>query len=414
MLPQRVIVVYDFGSVNGGAAQVAIASALELCRRGLQVDYFCAVGPVDPRLVQAGAAVTCLQQFDILSNPSRMRAALTGLWNTSAARSLAALLASADPASTLVHVHGWTKALSASVFRVARQMGFRVVVTLHEYFTACPTGGFFDHAIGAVCERRAMGVACLAANCDPRSRAQKLWRVARQGLASALTDVHGGLSDVIYISAFSRALLAPYYLPATRWHFVPNPVEAVQRPRVLAEANKTFLFIGRLSPEKGCDLFCAAAAAARVEAMVVGDGPQRAALQAAWPQVSMAGWLDSAAVQARLRDARALVLPSLWYETQGLVVYEALACGVPVLVADRTAASDAVREGVNGLLFKQGDQASLASAMRRLVDDGLVRSMSEQAYGAFWDAPPTLQAHGDALIEAYKAVMERQQPGDKV
>lgn len=413
MQAQRVIVVYDFGSVNGGAAQVAISSVLELCRRGLQVDYFCAVGPVDPRLAQAGAAVICLDQFDILSNPSRLRAAVTGLWNTEAARGFAALLATVDPRSTVVHVHGWTKALSASVFRVAQQMGFRVVVTLHEYFTACPTGGFFDHATGAVCERRAMGVACLAANCDPRSRAQKLWRVARQGLTSALTDVNGGLSDVIYISAFSRALLAPYYGPATRWHFVPNPVEAVQRARVPAEDNKTFLFIGRLSPEKGCALFCAAAAAAGIDALVVGDGPQREGLQVAWPQVGMAGWLDAAGVQARLRQARALVLPSLWYETQGLVVYEALACGVPVLVADRTAARDAVMDGANGLLFKQGDQDSLVSAMQQLADDGQVRAMSEQAYRAFWDAPPTLTAHGDALVDAYNAVMEGQVLGGK-
>lgn len=406
MLPERVIVVYDFGSVNGGAAQVAISSALELRRRGMRVDYFCAVGPVDPRLGQEGAAVSCLDQFDILSNPNQMRAALSGMWNTYAADAFAALLSTADRRSTLVHVHGWTKALSASIFSVAKRMGFRVVVTLHEYFTACPTGGFFDHALGTVCNRRPMSVDCVTSNCDARSYGQKVWRVARQAVATAFSDVHGSLTDVIYISAFSRELLAPYHQAATRWHFVPNPVEADQGGRVRVEKNQPMLFIGRLSPEKGCDLFCAAAAAAGVDAVVVGDGPQSKALRAAWPSVRFTGWLDSDGVQAQLRQARALVLPSLWYETQGLVVYEALAQGVPVVVADRTAARDAVHDGCNGLLFEQGGVASLTCAIQRLKDDSVVQAMSEQAYVRYWANPPTLQAHGDALLAAYGAVMQ--------
>lgn len=406
MQPQRVIVVYDFGSVNGGAAQVAIASALELRSRGMQVDYFCAVAPVDARLGAAGVAVTCLDQADILSNPSRWRAAVSGIWNITAADALAKLLASADPRSTVVHVHGWTKALSASIFSVAQRLRFKVVVTLHEYFTACPAGGFFDHATGTVCERRAMGIDCLTSNCDSRSHAQKLWRVARQGVAAAFTNVHGGLTDVIYISDFSRELLQPYHSPSTRWHFVPNPVEAVPGPRVASERNSSLLFIGRLSPEKGCDLFCAAATDAGMDAVVVGDGPQLPALQAAWPMIEFTGWLDASAVQARLGAARALVLPSLWYETQGLVVYEAIARGVPVVVADRTAARDAVAHGVTGLLFKQADRRSLLDALRQLVDNSTVQAMSEHAHAGYWGAPPTLQAHGDALVIAYKALMD--------
>lgn len=407
MLPERVILVYDFGSVNGGAAQVAISSTLELRRRGIQVDYFCAVAPVDARLVEAGVAVTCLHQFDILSNPSRMRAAVSGLWNTPAADAFATLLSTADPSSTLVHVHGWTKALSASIFSVAKRLGFKVVVTLHEYFTACPTGGFFDHALGTVCNRRPMGVDCVLSNCDARSYGQKVWRVARQAVATALTDVHGSLTDVIYISAFSRELLAPYHQASTRWYFVPNPVEADPGARVRAEKNQSMLFIGRLSPEKGCDLFCAAAAAAGSDAVVVGDGPQMAALRAAWPSVHFTGWLDAAGVQAELRKARALVLPSLWYETQGLVVYEALAQGVPVVVADRTAARDAVHDGCNGLLFAQGEVGSLTCALQSLREDSVVQALSEQAHASYWANPPTLQAHCDELLVAYGAVMQR-------
>lgn len=405
MTPERVVLIYDFAAVNGGAAQVAVASAMELRRRGLQVDYFSAVGPVDPRLLAAGVNVVCLGQMDILSSTSRIQAATTGIWNRNAAHALTDLLSSADATTTIVHVHGWTKALSASIFPVIEALGFNLVVTLHEYFTACPTGGFFDHASQTICERRAMSADCVFAACDARSYPHKLWRVARQGVASALTKVHGDLSDVIYISPLSRRLLEPYFGPRTRWHAVANPIEMPERTRVPAESNRDFLFIGRLSSEKGCALFCEAASLAGVAATVVGDGPLRAELQRTWPKVKFLGWCDMLGVQAALEQARALVLSSLWYETQGLVVQEAMSFGVPALVADRTAARDAINDGVNGRLFSQGNVSSLATAMLGMSSNEFVASLSKNCFSSYWAAPPTIEAHGRELLLAYDRVM---------
>lgn len=405
MQPKRVILIYDFAAINGGAAQVAIASALELRRLGLQVDFFSAVGPIDPRLTVAGVNVVCLGQLDILNAPNRWQAVTTGIWNKNAAVALGNLLVDADASTTLVHVHGWTKALSASIFTVVDKLGFNMVVTLHEYFTACPTGGFFDHASQTICERRAMGTSCLLASCDARSYPHKLWRVARQAVASTFTKVHGNLSDVIYISPLSRRLLEPYFGQTTRWHAVSNPIEMPERNRVQAEDNHNFLFIGRLSPEKGCALFCEAAAQAGVNATVVGDGPLRAELQLAWPKVNFLGWRDAQGVQAALQDARALVLPSLWYETQGLVVQEAMAFGVPALVANRTAARDAIVDGVTGKLFLQGDISSLSAAMLDMASNELVAELSKNSHTRYWTAPPTIEAHGRELLQAYERVM---------
>lgn len=411
---RRVVVIYDYGWINGGAAQVAVASAVEMRRRGLEVTFFCAVGPVDGRLSKSNINVVCLDQFDVLGDPKRLRAAISGIWNSAAALSLSRLLMGADPASTILHIHGWTKALSASVFRVIRRLGFKVVVTLHDYFTACPNGGLFDYPGRAACSRRPMSLQCIVRDCDSRSYAHKVWRVARQGVATAVTSVHGALSDVIYVSMFSRELLQGYFGESTRWHFVPNPVEAAAGARVSAESNRNFLFIGRLSPEKGVDLFCTAAAIANVPVEVVGDGEEGNLLRSRWPAVAFTGWLDAPGVQARLSEARVLVLPSLCYETQGLVVQEALARGVPVVVADRTGARDAVRPGVNGLIFKQGDVRSLAASLRELADDDLVRRMSFNAHSGFWAEPATIASHVDRLLVVYSDVMSGEANGGRV
>ena len=62
--------------------------------------------------------------------------------------------------------------------------------------------------------------------------------------------VPGWMRDVIYISDFSRNILQPYFPGDTNWHFVRNPVRAIHQERADAASSTTFLFVGRLSPEK--------------------------------------------------------------------------------------------------------------------------------------------------------------------
>ena len=66
-------------------------------------------------------------------------------------------------------VAGWTKALSSSVFDVAFKMNFKVVLTLHDYFTACPNGGYFDYKENKICKRKPLSWKCIKCNCDSNS-----------------------------------------------------------------------------------------------------------------------------------------------------------------------------------------------------------------------------------------------------
>ena len=176
-----ILILNDFGHINGGAAQVAIADAIALAQAGHAVTYLCAVGPVAAKLPAAGVRVICLEQQEIALDSDRFGAARRGLWNFQAARALDRLLA-AYPALPIVHIHGWSKALSGSVCAAALARRAPVVVTLHDFFSACPNGGFYQYPQQRICELRAMSPSCIACNCDSRSYAQKLYRVARQAV----------------------------------------------------------------------------------------------------------------------------------------------------------------------------------------------------------------------------------------
>jgi glycosyltransferase involved in cell wall biosynthesis len=106
-----------------------------------------------------------------------------------------------------------------------------------------------------------------------------------------------------------------------------------------------------------------------------------------------------------MRQARALVFPSVWYEGQPLTVYESLAVGTPVIVSDACAGREAVEDGNNGFWFRSGDPASLARHLTALSDDAVARRMSRAAHARYWAAPLTMDRHLDRLAEVYAAVL---------
>lgn len=401
-MPLNVVVVCDYASALGGAEKVAIDSSRGLAEASLKVHYIAGLGPVDAALTHPNVTVH-LGDVQDLKHKSRADLLMSGLWSAGCARKAATVLAALPRGETIIHVHSWQRALTAAVLQACQRSGHPLVMTLHEYGTACPNQGFYDYQRHQICTRKALGPACLATHCDTRTYAHKLWRASRTALQRVAAGMPGEVRDVIYISQLSRDVLSPYFEPSTRWHAVRNPIPLTPAPRVAAEANRDFLFVGRVSTEKGAELFAAAAARAGVSAVVAGDGPQLPALRSAYPGLNFLGWLDAAGVQRAMRSARALVFPSLWYETLGMSVQEALACGVPVIVADRTAASESVVAGENGVLFSHHDVAALAARLAELAtDDATIARMSAAAYARYWSDPPTLDRHVQALQGVYR------------
>ncbi len=407
-----VIILNDFAAFNGGASVVALHSAVELARRGHRVTLFCAVGPVDPALVNLpNLEVVCLGQEEIVRDPNRLRALVRGAWNRPAARALAALLAGRDPARTIIHAHLWMKALSPAVFVPAFARGFSLVVTLHDFFVACPNGGFYVYPAQEICHRRALSLSCLKCRCDRRSHAQKLWRVGRTVLQNSVARLPERTAHFIGVSRFALDILRPYLPPTTPATIVRNPIDCPDLGPAPVAGNLPFVFVGRLVPEKGPRLFAEAARLAGVPAVFVGDGELREELARDFPEATITGWQTPAEVTAALRRARALIFPSRWYETLGLVAVEAAANGVPTIVSDGCAARETVADGERGLHFQAGNAASLAGKLRVLADDpAYAGRLGHAAYSWYWRDPWTNERHVEDLLDVYRRTLNAPEP----
>ena len=400
----HVVLVADHAAINGGQAKVAIESALGLAARGVRVSLFAAVGPVDPRLEPAGIRVVCLEQDDVTTARSKLAFAAQAIWNGAAARALARALAACDPRDTLVHVHAFAKALSPAIGPALRASGLPCLYTMHEFFLVCPTGGFYAYPEQRICHRTPMSAACMVTNCDARSYPRKVARMVRHAGLAHVAKLPELFAHVVTISDLQESVVRPLMPRGTVFHRVDNPIAVAQAPRHEGTPGD-FLFVGRISTEKGAPIFAEAARRAGARAVFVGDGPQRAELAARYPEAVMLGWRDPAGVQALMRQARALVFPSVWYEGQPLTVYEALACGTPVVVSDACAGREAVVDGETGFWFRSGDPDALAAHLRRLSEDGLAARMGRAAHDRYWSAPLSLDAHLDRLQGVYETVM---------
>jgi glycosyltransferase involved in cell wall biosynthesis len=167
--------------------------------------------------------------------------------------------------------------------------------------------------------------------------------------------------------------------------FHPDRRDPALRAQWGADAGTpVMLYVGRIAPEKNLELAVQAFRAAQrnlpaMKYVWVGDGPARAALQAAHPDFVFAGMQRGEALARHIASADLFPFPSL-SETFGNVILEALACGVPVVAYREGAAREHLRSNYNGYCIASGKAAAFVEATVRLAGNpGLIRHMGRAA-----------------------------------
>ncbi len=336
---KNVVIVNDFNYVQGGASKVAIDTAKILKEQGIKVFFFSAVNKENEKI--NGVKYISTNQQEALKEKNKIKGAINGIYNLKAKKELKKLLKTLDRDNTIIHVHGWTKALSSSVFDIAFKMRFKVVLTLHDYFTACPNGGYFNYKKNEICKFKPLSWKCIKCNCDSRNYGFKLYRLIRQFVQNKIVKLNDKLENVITISEFSEKILKTTLGKNTRVTRIYNPIDIEKNlEKVDPSKNEYYLYVGRVSKEKGVDLFCQAISELDYKGIVVGDGDERQKLETEFPNIEFTGWKNKDEVKQYMKGAKALIFPSKWYEGAPLTPLEAMQYGVPCICSNVSAAVD--------------------------------------------------------------------------
>ncbi len=261
----------------------------------------------------------------------------------------------------LIHAHNTFPLISPSLYAVAHQMKIPVVQTLHNFRLLCPqamllrNGSSCEDCIGHLpwravlhrCYRNSLPQSAITAAMIFMHRIRGTWQ----------TEV----TRYIVLNQLCRDKFVEGGLPFERMRIKPNFVRVVEKPEW--HDRHGGLFIGRLSAEKG--LHTLAAAVQRlppVQIDVYGKGPLQS-LVGETPGLCYKGFHESTVLQARLREAAYLVMPSTGVESFGLAAIEAFACGTPVIASRHGGLKEIVVQGKTGLLVPPGDAGALAQAI---------------------------------------------------
>ena len=299
------------------------------------------------------------------------------IWSAPALRELQRRVERHRPA--VVHAHNLFPLLSPAVLRSGPPP---VVVTLHNYRLLCLPATFLRD--GRTCED------CFG-KVPWRGVVHRCYRGSTAGSAAvaASLSIHRALGSFrrpaayLAVSEYVRARHVEAGFDPDRVWVKPNFVWDTE---VRSGPGGDFVYLGRLSAEKGLDRLLGLWGDVPATLRVVGDGPDRARLQeAAPPNVVFHGSVGHERVPDLLRAARALVLPTICYEGAPRTVVEAYAAGVPVVASRIGAIPCVVDDGVTGALADVGDIPGWTDALRRLLDDGESRRLGANARRAWQD-----------------------------
>jgi glycosyltransferase involved in cell wall biosynthesis len=312
----------------------------------------------------------------------RVRKAIKAVYSVEARRKVTALIDAVAP--TVCHVHNVYHHISPAILSVVRSRGIPLVMTLHDLKLACPAYSMLSH--DGVCERCRGGrlYQVLLQRCMKGSAALSALVMVESYLHRLLGSYLRNVDRFIVPSRFFLRKFEEWGYDPSRFVHVPNFIDAAALVPECAPGSR-FVYFGRLSREKGLQTLLTAARFAGVGVDIVGTGPEQDALLEHARQIGadarFLGFLSGERLHAAVRAARAVVVPSEWYENAPLSVLEASALGKPIIASGIGGLPELVIADETGWIFQAASADALAGVLRAVRDlsDTQVAAFGERA-----------------------------------
>lgn len=291
---------------------------------------------------------------------------LCSIWNVNAAHKVKRHIRQFKP--DVVHLHNWHFAMGPLVIRAIAGERVPIVVTLHNYRLLCPSalllhnGSVFRDSVQAAFPWKA-----IRNKVYRNSYLQTFWLAFVHWWHRRVGTWHL-VAQYIVLSEFGKSLFctSSLHLPLSKFtvkaNFVAEPVTPA------ASRASFFLFVGRLSVEKGIHVLLKAFTGKPEQLFIAGEGPlQQTVLDACGesPNIRYLGKRNKEEVQELMASAAMFILPSICYEGMPVTIIEAFSTGTPVITSNMGAMSVMIGHEKNGFHFDPGSAESLYEQVKR-------------------------------------------------
>jgi len=292
----------------------------------------------------------------------------------------------------VIHVHNWHYVLSPSIFWAAKLAKVDIFYTIHNYRLLCPSGTlFFDGKLFLDGVHQKFPWAAV------RNRVYQNSSIASFFLSftlyfNQLINTWAIPKKFIFLNSFMAEYMSKskLQLRVDQIFIKPNFVEVMNVSPDSPTARSGFVFVGRLSEEKGISLILEVFSKLSYVITIIGDGPLNSIVMDyanRYDNIKFLGFLDKKEIIVQLSKAEALIFASIWYEGMPITILEAFSCGTPVFASDIGSLKSIIRNNVNGLFFNPNDGNSLMNLieMWKSLSLGEQTSMFRSTYKIFND-----------------------------
>lgn len=381
----KILVLHNKYQISGGEDTV-VQNEVELLRRnGHQVElvYF--------------------DNSEIKGLLNTLKAAVEVLYSFSASARLKPIISSFKP--DVIHVHNFFPKLSPSVFYLAQKMQIPIVQTIHNFRMICPSAILMhEEKIFESSLHQRFAFTAVAKKVYRGSYLQTFVLALHNFVHNQIGTWKSKVDGLIFLTDFAKEKFLSSKLRLNNENLFIKP-NFVEDQGFNYQRETHFLFVGRLSTEKGIDLLLEAFSQSPHQLKIIGTGPLENMVREASDKhtnIEFLGKQPHDAVIEYMKNCRALVFPSIWYEGMPMTIIEAFSTGCPVIASDLGAMKNLISHEYNGVKFEVNDTQALINSL-----DSVTEHMPENARNTFLENYNSEKNYSE-LIAIYTEVINRQ------
>jgi len=264
----------------------------------------------------------------------------------------------------IVHVHNFFYIASPSIFFSAYKNKIPIILTLHNYRLICSGALLMRNNIPCeLCVGKILPLNGIIYGCHRSSKIQTAQLTFITSLHKVIKTWNTKISMYITLTEFSRNVFLNSSLKL-------HPDQIVVKSNSVSDTLPSdaysredyFLFVGRLSEEKGIRVLLKAFESKNIQVEIIGDGPMKSEVQRAAStnhNILYSGYKDREYIINRLKKCKATIVPSICYEGLPMIILESFSTSTPVLISDMKNLNEIIKDRYNGIHFKANDATDL-------------------------------------------------------
>ena len=362
----KILMVNKFFYIKGGSETYYFALKRKLEEEGHQVIDF---SMKNPKNFVSPYSDYFVKNVDYSTNSSifsKIKMASNIIYSQEAKKKFEKLVIKENP--DIVHLHIFQHQLSPSILDICKKYHLPTVYTAHDLKMICLNYKMMHH--GKICEDCKDGhlYHCAVNRCVKESFVKSCINVI-EGYFHKFKKSYDAIDYIITPSEFYRNKFIEFGVASERVVHIPNFLDR-ECPdiKVINNSENYYLYFGRLSEEKGILTLIKAIEGIKSDLYIVGSGPLKKVIEEYvknndLSNIKLLGFKSGQELTNIVGNAKAVVLPSEWYENGPYSAIEALQLGRPIIGSDIGGIPELIHE--NGYLFKSGDLEDL----KKVIND---------------------------------------------